>query len=236
MPAALVDEIPGVVLAIFAHPDDAEVAAGGTLARWASNGSQVYVCVCALGDKGSLDPSTTPELLVELRKEESAEAGKILGLKGRYWLGYPDGEIENSVPLRAQMVGLIRKLKPEVVLAPDPTAVFFGKTYVNHRDHRGVGWAVVDSVCPAASSPHYFPEEGPAHSVSKLLLAGTLEPDVWVDVGVSIEAKAAAVACHKSQIGERRDLVAASVRRRASDAGQRAGTRFAESFREVVLW
>lgn len=236
MPAALLDETPGVVLAIYAHPDDAEVAAGGTLARWASSGAAVYVCVCAQGDKGSLDPLVVPATLVESRKFESAKASEILGLDGRYWLGHSDGEFENTAQLRAQLVGLIRKLKPHVVLAPDPTAVFFGQTYVNHRDHRVVGWAVIDAVCPAASNPHYFPGEGPPYAVSKLFLSGTLEPDVWVDVTDSIDAKVSAVICHASQIGERRDLVRSSVLRRASDAGHRAGTRFAEGFRQVVLW
>lgn len=236
MPAALLEETPGVVLAIYAHPDDAEVAAGGSLARWASRGSAVYVCVCARGDKGSLDPAVVPDALVELRKVESGESSRLLGLKGRYWLGHLDGEFDNSVELRSQMVGLIRKLKPDVVLGPDPTAVFFGQTYVNHRDHRSVGWAVIDAVCPAASNPHYFPDEGPAHPVSKLLLSGTLEPDVWVDVTESIDTKVSAVVCHASQIGERGDLVRSSVLRRAGDAGQRAGTRFAEGFRQLILW
>ncbi len=229
------DEIPDVALAIYAHPDDAEVAAGGTLALWAANGSAVNVCVCAQGDKGSLDPAVVPAELASLRKAESVRAGAVLGVRRRFWLDHPDGELEDGLELRGQLVSLIRDLRPDVVLAPDPTAVFFGQTYINHRDHRVTGWAAIDAVVPGAANPHYFPGAQPAHSVGTLLLSGTLEPDVWVDVTTSIDAKAQAVVCHASQIGDGGDLVMRSVRSRAADAGKRAGTRFAEGFRHVIL-
>ena len=58
--AELISDVPAVVLAIYAHPDDPEVAAGGTLARWAQAGSRVHICICADGDKGSLDPAVDP--------------------------------------------------------------------------------------------------------------------------------------------------------------------------------
>ena len=54
--------------------------------------------------------------------------------------------------------GCIRSVRPDVVCCPDPTAVFFGDAYVNHRDHRVTGWATLDAVAPAAGNPHYFPE------------------------------------------------------------------------------
>ncbi len=47
-----------VALAIYAHPDDSDVAAGGTLARWSAAGTEVHVVICALGDKGSSNPAT----------------------------------------------------------------------------------------------------------------------------------------------------------------------------------
>ena len=59
--------------------------------------------------------------------------------------------------LRGRLVALIRRLRPEAVMCPDPTAVFFGEHYVNHRDHRVVGWATLDATTPAAGMPHYFP-------------------------------------------------------------------------------
>ncbi len=85
-------------------------------------------------------------------------------------------------------------------MAADPTAVFFGQHYINHRDHRTTGWATLDAVAPAACNPHYFPEAGPPHTVRwSCILSGTLEPDVWVDVSATIDRKAAAIACHTAR-------------------------------------
>jgi LmbE family N-acetylglucosaminyl deacetylase len=231
----LIDTTPAIVLAIYAHPDDPDVAAGGTLARWASSGAEVHVCICADGDKGSLDPTVRPAELVARRREETQQAGKILGVVEHHWLGFRDGELDDGPALQGGLVELIRIVRPVAVVGPDPTAVFFGQTYVNHRDHRAVGWAVLDAVAPASSNPHYFPDKGPAHRVEVLYLSGTLEPDVWVDVSDTIEAKAAAIACHVSQIGETGEWLRGAVRRRAEEAGLEAAVPFAEGFRRITL-
>lgn len=233
--AELIESLPDVVLAIYAHPDDPDVAAGGTLARWAGAGAEVHVCICADGDKGSLDPAARPAELVARRRGEAAEAAKILGVSQYHWLGFPDGELDDGSELRAKIVELIRAVRPAAVVAPDPTAVFFGQTYVNHRDHRSTGWAVLDAVAPAAANPHYFPDRGAAHRVATLYLSGTLEPDVWVDVTETIEAKAAAIACHTSQLGETGEWLRGAIRRRAEEAGRSASVPFAEGFRRITL-
>ena len=233
--AELVEDVPPVVLAIYAHPDDPEVAAGGTLARWAAAGSAVHVCICAEGDKGSLDPATDRSELVRQRRKETEEAAAILGVTAHHWLGLPDGDMEDSPDLRARLVEIIRSVKPAAVVAPDPTAVFFGQAYVNHRDHRATGWAAIDAVAPAAANPHYFPDRGAAHKVEVLYLSGTLEPDVWVDVSETIDVKAAAIACHVSQIGETGEWLRGAVRRRAEEAGREASVAMAEGFRRINL-
>ncbi|HMC39077.1 MAG TPA: PIG-L deacetylase family protein [Acidimicrobiales bacterium] len=231
----LVDEAPDVVLAIYAHPDDPEVAAGGTLARWAAAGTAVHVCICADGDKGSLDPHLDPAELAARRRDEAVEAGRILGVAAHHWLGFGDGDLENGAELRGRLVELIRSVRPSVVMAPDPTAVFFGGTYVNHRDHRATGWAVIDAAAPAAANPHYFPDKGPAHKVEALFLSGTLDADSWVDVSETIDLKAAAIACHASQLGEAGEWLRGAVRSRAEEAGREAAVAFAEGFRRIVL-
>ena len=233
--AELVSRPPATVLAIYAHPDDPEVAAGGTLAKWATGGSSVHVCVCADGDKGSLDPATDPAELAERRREETARAGRILGVTAHHWLGFADGELDDGPHLRGRLVELIRSVRPDAVMAPDPTAVFFGQTYINHRDHRAVGWAAIDAVAPAAGNPHYFPDRGAAHRVESLYLSGTLEPDVWVDVSESIDAKAAAIACHVRQLGEAGEWLRNVVRQRAEEAGREASGPLAEGFRRIAL-
>jgi LmbE family N-acetylglucosaminyl deacetylase len=226
---------PRCALAIYAHPDDPDVACGGTLANWAAAGCEVHVCLCCDGDKGSSDPGVVPEDLVRSRRREVEAAGRALGVKIHHWFGYPDGEVEDSAELRGRLVALVREVRPDAVVAPDPTAVFFGPHYVNHRDHRQVGWAVLDAVAPAASSPHYFPDRGAAHQVAVLYLSGTLEPDTWVDITASLDIKAAALACHTSQLGEGGEWLRDVVRQRAEEAGQMAGVPYAEAFRKVVL-
>lgn len=231
----LIDAVPGTVLAIYAHPDDPDVAAGGALARWSAAGATVHVCICADGDKGSADPATDSGKLVEVRRAEVAGAGKLLGVAEHHWLGFADGCLDTGADLVARLVALVRQVRPDTVVAPDPTAVFFGQHYVNHRDHRAVGWATLDAVAPAAGNPHYFPEAGPAHRTETLFLSGTLEPDAWIDVSSTIDIKAAAIACHETQVGESGEWLRTAVRQRAEDAGREAGVAYAEGFRLVRL-
>lgn len=228
-------DVPPRALAVYAHPDDPEVACGGTLARWAAAGSEIRLVIVNAGDKGSGDPGTDPDELTRQRAGEVAAAVDVLGLAGHDMLGYPDGEVDNDVALRERLVELVRRHRPQVVIAPDPTAVFFGDSYVNHRDHREVGWAVLDAVAPAASSPLYFPEAGPAHQVETVLLSGTLDPDAWVDVAASVDRKIAAVSCHESRLGGEPDLVAKLLRARTSEAGARIGVAHAEAYRRLRL-
>jgi LmbE family N-acetylglucosaminyl deacetylase len=229
--AVLITALPDVVLAVYAHPDDAEVACGGTLARWAAAGASVHLIIACRGDKGTLDEGTDPDELARLRAAEVAAGAGALGLAGYEMLGYPDGELEDGPPLRAALVGAIRRLRPDAVVCPDPTAAFFGRTYVNHRDHRVVGWATLDAVAPAAWSPLYFPGTGAPHRVASVYLSGSLEPDVYVDVAPALDAKAAALQCHHTQLRGSAGVLEAAVRRRAEDAGRVAGARYAEGFR-----
>lgn len=238
---------PERVLAVYAHPDDSEVACAGTLARWAAEGSEVRVVSVARGEKGG---SAADGDLAEVRAEEAAAAASLLGMEAWSTLGFDDGEIENTTGLREMLVTLIRDHRPEAVLTHDPTAVFFGDGYVNHRDHRAVGWAVLDAVAPAAGNAAYFPWAGPPHRVAELYLSGTLDPNLAVDISATIEVKVAALACHRSQLidavvgagegagaglGGDADLVAELVRRRAAAEGAPRGIPFAETYRRLRL-
>ncbi len=229
----LLTDIPDRALAVYAHPDDPEVSCGGTLAHWSAHGAEVRLVVVNAGDKGSHDPDTDPAELTSRRADEVRAAADVLGLTGLELLGVPDGEAVNDLALRGRLVALVRTHRPDVVICPDPTAVFFGDSYVNHRDHREVGWAVVDAVAPAAGSPLYFPEAGPAHQVGALMLSGTFEADVWVDVSDAVEAKIAAVACHESRMAGDPQLVAELLRLRTAETGAQAGLAHAESFRRL---
>jgi LmbE family N-acetylglucosaminyl deacetylase len=233
--AELLDDVPDRVLAVYAHPDDPDVSCGGTLARWAGAGAEVHVLICTHGDKGTTDPDIDPDVLARRRAGEAAEAAAILGITGQHFLGYPDGELVDDTALRATLVRWVRRLRPVTVLGPDPTAVFFGEDYFNHRDHRTTGFALLDALSPAAALPHYFPETGASYQVQTALLSGTLEPTVWVDVTATIEAKVAAVSCHASQFADGGEWARRAVRERSQEDGRRAGVGYAEGFRRLRL-
>jgi LmbE family N-acetylglucosaminyl deacetylase len=146
-----------------------------------------------------------------------------------------DGGVTNDEALRSTLVGLIREFRPDVVLGPDPTATFFGGVYVNHRDHRETGWALLDAVAPAAAMPLYFPEKGEAHQVRQLLLSGTHEPDVVIDVSSTIDIKLKAVLAHSSQMAGDSEGIRDVVLGRAEQAGRPVGVAFGEVFRSVEL-
>jgi LmbE family N-acetylglucosaminyl deacetylase len=228
-------DTPAVALAVYAHPDDADVACGGTLARWARAGAAVHLVVCTDGGKGTFDPNVKSKKLVATRAAELEESSAVIGLAGVANLGYPDGELVDSDAFRRVLVEWVRRLRPDVVCGHDPTALFFGQEYFNHRDHRIAGTALLDAVAPAAALPLYFPEACPAHQVATVLLSGTLEPDEWVDVSETIECKATAVECHRTQFAEPGGWAGDAVRRRAQEEGRRAGALFAEGFRRLTL-
>ena len=231
--------IPERALAVYGHPDDPEIAAGGTLARWADAGAIVWVVIATRGDKGSTDPTIDRDALARLRVEETEAACNVLGVERHLHLPHDDGELESDHVLRAEIVQLVRELRPEAVLAPDPSALFFGDTYVNHRDHRMTGFAALDAVSPAAGNPHYFPEQLrnglEPHQVPRMYLSGTLEPNVWIDIGFTLERKIEALYCHRSQLPDADDGFRAFLRDRAEQEGRVTGVRYAESFRRITF-
>jgi LmbE family N-acetylglucosaminyl deacetylase len=222
-------------MAIYAHPDDADVAAGGVLAQWASDGCVVHLVVVCDGSKGSHAPQAVAGPLRELRAQELQLAADLLGITSVTSLARVDGDVVNDDDLRSTLVGLIRDFRPDVVVGPDPTATFFGGVYVNHRDHRETGWALLDAVAPAAAMPLYFPTRGDPHQVGQLLLSGTHEPDVVADVTGTIETKVKAVLAHASQLAGDADAIRDVVYGRAEQAGRPIGVAFGEAFRSVEL-
>ncbi|HEY8081068.1 MAG TPA: PIG-L family deacetylase [Acidimicrobiales bacterium] len=233
--ARLFDDVPTRALAIYAHPDDADVACGGTLSSWSKLGAEVRLLVLADGAKGTHDPDVDLAALAARRSGELQDAAGALGIAGVEQLGVPDGEVANDLATRRAIVAVLRRLRPSIVLAPDPTATFFGGVYVNHHDHREAGWAVLDSVAPASGMPHYFPETGAPHVVSTLLLSGTLDADVVVDIDGTLDAKIAAVLSHRSQLDGDDEWARSAVTSRAVQAGRLVGVTHGEAFRHVAL-
>jgi len=232
-------ETPGRVLAVYAHPDDPEISAGGTLARWAAAGAEVHSLVTTKGDKGTSDPDADTDALVLVREQEAAAAARVLGLASARHLGFADGELSDDMDLRRELVRVVRTVRPDVVLCPDPTSVFFGDGYVNHRDHRVTGWATLDAISPASGNPHYFRElrsEGlEVHQPRAVYLSGTFEPNVWIDIADTLDRKIEALFCHTSQLEDTSDWFRDFLRDTAEAAGRAAGVTYAEGFRRIQL-
>lgn len=225
------------ILVVMAHPDDPEFAAGGTIARWIREGHEVIYCLATRGEKGSDDPTMTPERLAAIREEEQRRAAAVLGVREVIFLNYIDGTLEPNLPLRRDIVRMIRRYQPEIVVTMDPQTLIRGDRYINHNDHRAIGMATLDAIFPAAGNPMYFPEllqEGlKPHRVREVYLSTTEYANHWVDITEVFPLKLAALRCHASQI---RDPVALEQRlrerlRRLVDGREV----LAEGFRRILL-
>ena len=238
----------GPALAVFAHPDDAEICAGGTLARWAAAGREVHLLVLTNGDRGSEDPSMDRDELARTRLRETDAGAARMGLAGARVLGIHDGELENTPIVREAVVRRIREVRAETVISCDPTAIFFQiptedgtvtKTAFNHSDHRTAGAIALDAVFPGSGNPHFFPEHLGAglaiQQVHDVWLGWTNEANHAEDVTDHFDTKIAALGEHVSQISEGIRMWDEWMREEAKASGARAGVGLAEEFRVLDL-
>ncbi len=222
------DNGAGRLLVVFAHPDDAEFTAGGTLARWASEGSEIYYAVCTDGSKGGQDGELPVEKLVAQRQAEQREAAGVLGVKEAIFLNHTDGELAPAPVLKAELVRIIRDLHPDILLTWDPW-----RPYQLHSDHRAAGQAALDAVMAAANA-RYFPEqlrEGlHPHRVQEVYMFGTDSPDLWVDISPTFGRKMEAIACHASQVTNLAEIER-EVESWNRQLGEGQGSAYAEAFK-----
>jgi len=224
-------------MVIVAHPDDPEFYCGGTIARWVREGVEIYYLILTNGNKGSSDPTMTPERLADLRRAEQRAAAQILGVKGVVFLDEPDGELQPSLQLRRQVVREIRRYRPDIIACPDPAAFYFDSGYINHPDHRIAGVVALEAVFPAARNRMYHPElleEGfEPHAVHEIYLVGSVQPNRWVDISDTIDLKIEAIKAHASQIGD--PEVLERVRQRALDIDQYGRQVYREAFHYLYI-
>src|SRR5256712_7674721 len=125
------------VLMITAHPDDCEFGAGGTVAKFVKEGKDVALVVVTNGDKGSSDRTMTSPRLAEIRAEEQRNASRTLGVEQVTFLGYPDGEVEDTRQLRLDVAREIRRHRPDLLVCQNPRREH--NPGAPPRDHRVVG-------------------------------------------------------------------------------------------------
>src|SRR5258706_2420712 len=237
--------VPEVALAIGAHPDDVEFGAGGTLAKWADAGCVVHHLICTDGSKGTWNPDADIAALTEQRQLEQSEAARRLsGARAGLvlFLDHVDGELDSNLQARGEVAGVIRELRPDVVLGHDPW-----KRYRLHPDHRHAGFLACEGIV-GARDPHFFREQGLApHRPSALLLFEADEPDHAEDVGGKdgrfVERKLDALEAHVSQFESTMkavdDLQLVAFRQRVSarlaELGEPFGYAAAEVFKLITV-
>jgi bacillithiol biosynthesis deacetylase BshB1 len=177
------------LLAIFPHPDDAELMCGGTLHKAAKKGHSVAILDLARGEMASRG---TPEI----RAVEATRAAELLGVQHREVLGLPDNAIVNSPDTRRQLASAIRRLRPRIVVTTAPSP--FGR----HPDHRETAELVRDACF--VSGLRRVEDENPPHRPLKVLHSITyredyMKPTFVVDVSDELERKLEAIASYASQ-------------------------------------
>jgi LmbE family N-acetylglucosaminyl deacetylase len=228
-------------MVIFAHPDDAEWMAGGTSAKWASEGVEITYVLVTNGSSGETPayPDMTKDRLVAMRADEQQRAADVVGVKELVMLGLEDGYLEPNLDLRRAVAREIRRHKPDVVITHDPTQRTFADFYINHPDHIAVGEVVMRSMNPDASSRLMFPElerdEGLEKHLPKALFLGSFfEGGVYVDIDGWIDRKIEALLSHECQIEDPAGL-SEWVRTQFKAVGEKAGTGYAEAFKVIRL-
>jgi LmbE family N-acetylglucosaminyl deacetylase len=229
------------VLVVSAHPDDPDFGAGGAIAKLAKNGSRVTYVIVTDGSQGGEDPKQKDSELVAIREKEQKAAARVLGVKKVEFLGYKDGHLSPDLKLRHDIVRMIRKYKPELVITHIPGRVLDAPMGGSHPDHLAVGEATMAAVYPDSRNPRAFRgllKEGlQAHEVKEVWIPLWTSGDYLVDISSTLDQKIAALRKHKSQVSKpgREWDFEKFMRKRHREVGKRGGYRYAESFKRITV-
>jgi LmbE family N-acetylglucosaminyl deacetylase len=222
-------------MVLFAHPDDGDYMCGGTVARWAREGVEVHYVSITDGSAGSNEPGVTREQMRPIREREQRAAAEVLGVKSVTFLGELDGHLEATIDTRRKVCREVRRLRPDVIVAPDPQRLWSGTRYINHSDHKAAGVLALSAIMPDSPTRLMFPElleEGlEPFDVPRLWLS-TVEPDTYVDISETIDVKIEALKRHQSQGADESEPF---VRERARETGAAGGLEFAEGFKAFTF-
>lgn len=182
------------ILAVVAHPDDAELFCAGTMSRARDDGAAIGVCYLCLGDKGQ--PSIPVDDLAAARRREAMSAAQVLGAE--LFTGiFSDMMLADSEEVRLHLTTVYRMFQPTLIFTHAPNDY--------HTDHRTT--AQVAEVATWLSASKGLVTEGldPVPSQPALWWMDTLgmtgfEPTVFMDVTEKVELKEKMLNCHKTQL------------------------------------
>jgi bacillithiol biosynthesis deacetylase BshB1 len=215
------------ILVMAAHPDDAELSCSGTILKHIAAGKKVGIVDFTRGELGTRG---TPEI----RRQESADATKILGLHARENLGIRDGFFRNDEETQLKLIEVIRKYQPEVVLA--------NALEDRHPDH-GKGAQLAIDACFLSGLRQIKTGDLPAWRPTQLyhyIQDRYLEPDFVVDISAHWDQKESAIRAFKSQFFDPSSTEPASyisspdflhfIQARAMEMGHKIGVKYGEGF------
>jgi len=223
------------VLAVMAHPDDAELLCAGTLARARADGATIGLCSLCRGDKGKSPAEPASADLVAVRRDELTEAAGRLGAEV-FFGGINDGDLLDCPEQRRVLIAVYRQFRPTLVLAHAPCDY--------HADHRAAS-ALAEASSWFACSAGHRTEEPPLPGPPAIWWTDTVEmlgfePGFYVDVTAFVTLKREMLRCHRSQLarGEDSDFepLEELMLRQAGTRGKQAGVAAAEAFRIHTAW
>lgn len=216
------------IMAIGAHPDDVEILAAGTLARYRERGHAIAVCILTDGRLGA--PSGDPDDVAATRREEAQAAAHLLGAE-LFWIGQPDGMLFDNPETRSATVEAVREFAPNILFAHDPSDY--------HPDHRAAS-AIAMSARQLATAPLFATDSRPLSTAPSVYYMDPLglvgdAPELWVDISSTVDIKRQMLWCHKSQNEwlQNTDGIdyVTFVDRQGQIRGLQCGVSYAEGFR-----
>jgi N-acetylglucosamine malate deacetylase 1 len=221
------------VLAIGAHPDDIEILCAGTLARYAREGHEVFMCHLCSGDKGSA--KHTSEEIAKIRRKEAIESAKIIGAVS-IWGGLSDGEVVVDLDARKKVVDIIRQADPDLVITHSPTDY--------HADHINTSKLVFEAIY-LANIKLWESDHEPSTKLPYLYYMDTLagvnfQPQEYVDITDTIDTKIEMMLCMPSQLGWLKDMHNSNapefIEAVARFRGFQAAVQYAEAFYQQKMY
>jgi len=219
------------VLAFAAHPDDIELACGGTIAKLVQQGKKVGIVDLTEGELGSRGS-------IDLRYEEAANSAKILGVLVRENLRLRDGFFQNDEENKLKVIEQIRRFQPEIVIANSITD--------RHPDHGRASQLISESFFLSGLrkiKTHWECSEQEAYRpkvLYKYIQDYYIKPDFIVDVTDHFETKMEAVLAFKSQFYDPNSTEPETpisgkgfldfLKARAEEFGRPIGTKYGEGF------
>lgn len=223
------------VLAVCAHPDDAEILVGGTLAKYRQRGDDVFIAITTNGEVGH--PTLPKAEIADIRKKEATRAAERIGAQ-LFWMGYPDEFLYDREETRLALINVIRKCRPDVILTHWP-----GDLY--NPDHTVTG-QMTNDVAIMTTVPNIVTEAPPCEKIPVVYFMDSVAgvgfvPEEYVDISQHLEDKLNMLAEHKSQVGDwLNDQYAISMSEMvitcAKYRGIQSGVLYAEGFIRAKAW